>query len=104
VSGAAAPEPAVVAPAGVIVSEPGNIPGVVIRKFSDDAINKAIGNALALIPEGQTGAVVAYANLSGAKVVLAKQFGDQWSVVMAVAKDWQSADLTAEAAVRFSWR
>lgn len=74
-----------------------------ISKFSNEAIQRAIDDALATIPEGQNGAVVGYVDGEHAKLAVAGRLGDQWSIVGVLDKPWHSPDIGVEAQVRFTW-
>lgn len=76
------------------------LPG--IQRFSDAKINAAIDKALLDVPEGKKGAVVAYADLSGAHLAVVGKIGEHWSVVGVLGKPF-GGRLEAEAAVRFAW-
>ena len=75
---------------------------VSVRRFSDAAIQKALDSALAEVPEGKQGAVVAYADLDGARLAAAAKLGDHWSVVGVLEHKW-NGPLEAAAEVRFVW-
>lgn len=76
--------------------------GSAIRKFADSGIQGAIDKALAGLPDGHTGAVVAYANTKGASLAVVAKLGEHWSVVGVLDKP-VNGQLSAEAAVRFAW-
>jgi hypothetical protein len=77
-------------------------PGSPIRRFSDQKIGEAIDQALKLVPTGKSGAVVAYADMQGARLAVMARMGDAWSVVGVLEKPWKG-QLAASAAVRFAW-
>lgn len=73
-----------------------------IQVFSDAKIQEAVDRALSSVPDGKTGAVVAYVNTEGASLAVVAKLGDHWSVVGALEKDY-TKPLSAEAEVRFAW-
>lgn len=76
--------------------------GNVIRRFTDSNIQGAIDQALKMVPPGKNGAVVAYADLEGARLAVCAKLGPNWSVVGVLEKPWQGK-LEASAAVRFTF-
>lgn len=81
--------------------------GQEIRQFNDSGIQKSIDRALADLPKGRKGAVVAYYNhksrtVSGAVVA---RIGRNWSVVGSLRHKVGARlkDLEGGAAVRFAW-
>lgn len=75
---------------------------VTIRRFGDAAIQKALDDALSKVPVGKQGAVVAYADLDGARLAAAAKLGDHWSLVGVLEHKWDGV-LEAAAEVRFVW-
>lgn len=73
-----------------------------VRKFADANVQAAVDRALAAVPAGKSGAVVAYANLQGASLAVMARIGDHWSVVAAAYKPFGGA-LAAEAETRWTW-
>ena len=73
-----------------------------IRRFSDAAIQANVASALAALPAGKKGAVLAVGNLDGARLAVVARLGEDWSVVLVAEKPWKGG-LAAEAAVQFSW-
>lgn len=72
-----------------------------IRRYLDSGIQASIDKALASLPEGKAGAVIAYANGEGARLAVLGRVGiAEWTVV--VDKPWHGP-VGAEAALRFSW-
>jgi len=70
--------------------------------FSDDALQKAVDNAMNKIPEGHKFAVVAHADLNGASVTAVSKVNDHWTIQAACIKPWKGP-LSAEAEVIASW-
>ena len=73
-----------------------------IRRFADSNIQKSIDAALSTLPEGQSGAVIAYADTNGARLATFANLGAGWSLVGVLEKPYKGP-LIAEAAVRFTW-
>lgn len=73
-----------------------------VRVFSNETIQKAVNDALATIPEGKKGAVLAVADLEGARLVAAARLSSGWSIVGILDKPW-NGKLNALAEVRFEW-
>lgn len=73
-----------------------------IRTMRDPGIQKAIDEALAAVPDGQHGAVLAYASETGARLAVAGKIGEKWSVVGTLDREW-NGKLEGAAAVRFTW-
>ncbi len=78
------------------------IEGDVIRRFSDAKLSAAIDAALLEVPEGKTGAVIAFADLDKARLAVVGKIGEAWSVVGVLEREWKG-ELRAEAAVRFTF-
>ena len=76
--------------------------GDIIRRFSDSSIQKSIDAALSTLPEGQSGAVIAFADTKGAKLATFAKLGGGWSLVGVLEKPYKGP-FVAEAAVRFAW-
>jgi hypothetical protein len=75
---------------------------VVVRKFSDAAIQRAIDRALEVLPADRTVAVVAHADLAGVSLTAVGKIGEHWSLSGSVSKPWHGP-LSAEAEVIASW-
>lgn len=86
----------------VATTAPDN-PGVEIRRFSDAKIGESIEKALAVVPAGKTGAVVAVADLKGVRLATMARLGQHWSVVVVTGFEWKDRRPNVEAAVRFAW-
>lgn len=96
-------KPAVAVDVAIVKAPSPDVPGAVLRRFSDAKLGESIDKALATIPADRTGAVVLVGSPSGARLVAAAKIGRHWSVVMATEYNLGSRRLDAEAAVRFSW-
>lgn len=70
--------------------------------FSDAALQAAVDRAAALVPEGQSSAVVAHADLTGASLSVLVKLDDHWSVQAAAVTKW-NGPLSAEADLIASW-
>lgn len=70
--------------------------------FSNAALQKAVDAALDKIPDGQKSAIIAHADLDGAKLTAMVKLDDHWSIQAAVIKPWKGP-LEAEAEVIASW-
>lgn len=73
-----------------------------IRRFADQHLQDSVDRALADLPKGKQGAVVAFANLEGAKLAVVARLGERWSVAGVLEQPWHGP-LAAEAAAVFSW-
>jgi len=78
------------------------VPARELRRFDSAAVNAAIEKALAEVPAGKTGAVIAYADTGQAGLAVAARLGDEWSFVGRLDRAW-TGQLEAEAQVRFMW-
>lgn len=56
--------------------------------FSDVSINEAIGRALLDVPPGNTWAVVAHADFTGASLTALKKVDDHWTFAGYIDKDY----------------
>jgi hypothetical protein len=81
--------------------------GTEIRQFNDSGIQKSIDRALAELPAGKKGAVVAYYDVKTRKMsgAVVARLGRNWSVVGSLRHRVGAplADLEGGAAVRFTW-
>jgi hypothetical protein len=73
-----------------------------VRKFSDEAIQRAIDKKLATLPPETKGAVVAHADLDGIALSVYGRVGEQFSYVGTVQRDWKGF-MKAEVDVRFTF-
>lgn len=81
------------------------VPGVAFRPPPVDlqeSLQRAIADAVASIPPGKTGALVALVNEQGANAAVVARLGSAWEVQVWVGKSWKgSAEYGA--ALRASW-
>lgn len=75
--------------------------GQEIRAFPITSLRESIDKAIASIPEGHHVAVVAYADLKGARMAAYAKLGGGWSFVGVLEKPWKG-ELKAEAALAWS--
>ena len=76
-------------------------PGV--RVFDNAAIQAAIDKALKTVPEGKSGAVVAFVDTDKTvRLSIAGRLGDQWSIVAEAKKPYHKP-IEGSAAVVFTW-
>jgi len=75
---------------------------VVLRKFSDVALQGAIDRALAAVPADKKGAVVAHADGDSVTLSVVGRIGNDWTIVAAGYRNWDGK-LGAEAEVRYTW-
>ena len=66
------------------------------------SIKQAVDRALADIPPGRSGALVAVATLDGVNLAVAHK-ADDWEIVAWVGKSWQSDAFSAGAQVKKTW-
>jgi hypothetical protein len=71
------------------------------RAFSQDSLQAAVDKALGEVPSDKTLAVVAYADLSGARLAALVRLGGGWSFVGTLEKPY-SGTLNAAAELRWS--
>lgn len=75
-----------------------------IRRFDDAAIQEAIDAALANVPAGKRGAVVAYVDHRGdARLAAAARIGEHWSVVGVLSHQPSNGKVDGAAAIRMVW-
>lgn len=75
--------------------------GQEIRSFPVSALRESIDRAIATIPEGHHAAVIAYADLNGARMAAFAKLGGGWSFMGTLEKPWKGP-LKAEAALAWS--
>lgn len=79
--------------------------GQIIRQFVNTKLQDSINQALATLPPGTEGAVVAFADGGHAELGVVGHIGgsDKWTYVGTIHYDWRKHDLQGGAAVRFAW-
>lgn len=75
-----------------------------VRAVPDPTMQAAIDGALARLEPEEKGAVVGYADLNAAQLVVMARLEAGWSFVGIVQREWATKDVKAGAEVRFSWR
>lgn len=71
------------------------------RKFSDAAIQRQIDDAITLLPQGATGAVIAVVDKSGVHGTIVAKKGD-WTITFTGTK-WWGGDYDVAGEVKFQW-
>lgn len=77
-------------------------PALRIRIFGDAAVQAAIDAALAQLPAGKKGAVIAYADGNTVRLAVTARIAEGWSAVGVLAGQY-GGKLEGAAAIRFSW-
>lgn len=72
-----------------------------MAKFTADEVQAAIAHAQAAIPEGRSGALVVVSDVDGVRALVAKRFGDTWSVGGDV--EWHGGNVQGGISVQASW-
>ena len=80
--------------AGVMVTPP---------EMISASIKRHVEQALAEIPPGKSGAMVAVATTDGVNLVFAHRTATDWEVAAWVGKQWRNKDLLAGVAVKKTW-
>lgn len=72
--------------------------------FSPSALSKHVETALATIPKGAKGAVIAYAKLDGSVgISVATRLGDQWSAGANFQRDSSAGTIAGSVVVQRTW-
>lgn len=75
-----------------------------VRPFPLKTLSKQLDDRLAQLPPDAKGAVIAAADMDGARMVVAAKVGEHWSFAGELKHDWKgSRPLEGSVEVRFAW-